>query len=156
MQDVNDIFAEFAECFVGKVRGKSDIVLSTHLHRALLDYSVESLKSVDAYLQRLHGTAPQQLDDQWISAVLWGGSYVGEVIRRHAPRRYDWIDFDEFVKGYPDTTKLLGSRKQLGACALLTSGGGSFTLPINKILRFIYDGPADSVWFYADCEVQPK
>src|SRR5206468_10081455 len=60
---------------------------------------------------------------EWVKAVLWGGAYVGEVIRRNAPREYNWVDFDEFIREYPDTTQLLGEEKQLGVCALLTPGG---------------------------------
>jgi hypothetical protein len=153
---VNDIFAEFAACFVGALDGDGEIVHPDRLDRARLDYSVASLKVVDEYLSHLHHHRPEQMGRQWVNAVLWGGAYVGEVIRRHAPREYNWADFDDFIREYPDTTRLLGDEKNLGICALLTAGGGGFTLPINKVLRFIHDGPEDSVYFYAACEVRPQ
>lgn len=156
MQDVNDIFGEFAAGFVGTLNGDGEIVHVKKLDRSKLDYSVASLKVVDKYLEYLHKKRPRELGREWVRAILWGGAYVGEVIRRNAPRPYDWIDFDEFIREYPEITQLLGDEKGLAICALLTAGGGGFTLPINKMIRFIDDGPADSVWFYASCEVREQ
>jgi hypothetical protein len=154
--EVNEPFAEFAACFVGTQKGDGEIAHAGHLDRSKLDYTVESLRAVDAYLTFLHQNRPEQMDRDWGRAVLWGGAYVGEVVRRHAPQRYDWVDFDDFVQVYPNTRQILGEEKRLGWCALLTPGRGGFTLPINKLLRFIYDGPEDSVHFYAACEVRPR
>ena len=156
MESVNDIFGEFAACFVGTMEGDGEIVHPEQLNRAKLDYSLASLKAVDNYLKYLHENRPEQMGREWVKAVLWGGAYVGEVIRRNAPREYNWVDFDDFIREYPETTRLLGDQKELGFCALLTAGGGGFTLPINKMLRFIHDGPVDSVWFYASCEVRER
>lgn len=152
--DVNDVFAEFAACFVGELDGDGPIAHPEFLDRAKLDYTLESLKAVDAYLAHLHARRPDQLGREWGRAILWGGAYAGEVIRRHAGKRFDWVDFDDFVRVYPGTTTILGDEKGLGWCALLTPGNGGFTLPINKLLRFLFDGPADSVHFYAACELR--
>jgi hypothetical protein len=154
VKNVNHIFEQFAAYFAGELEREGEIVHAERLKRDKLDYSVASLKVVDKYLQYLHEHRPDEMGREWVKAVLWGGAYVGEVIRRHAPRRYDWVDFDDFIREYPDTTRLLGDEKELGVCALLTAGGGGFTLPVNKMLRFIGDGPEDSVWFYASCEVR--
>ncbi len=153
--EVNDSFVEFAACFVGTQTDDGDIVHPDQLDRSRLDYSLDSLRVVDAYLLYLFQNRPETLGRDWGRAVLWGGAYVGEVIRRQAPRRYDWVDFDDFVQVYPRTTDILGDEKGLGWCALLTPGQGGFTLPINKLLRFLFDGPEDSVHFFAVCEVRP-
>jgi hypothetical protein len=156
MGNVNGIFAEFAACFAGTLDAGEEIVHPERLDRGKLDYSLSSLKVVDEYLEFLHDKRPERMGPAWAKAVLWGGAYVGEVIRRNAPREYNWVDFDEFIREYPDTTRLLGEQKQLGICALLTPCGGGFTLPINKMLRFIHDGPEDSVYFYSACEVRER
>ena len=114
MENVNDIFAEFAACFAGTLEGDSEIVFPKQLNRSNLDYSLPSLKLVDEYLKYLHENRPEQMGHEWIKAVLWGGAYVGEVIRRNASREYNWADFDVFVQEYPETTQLLGEEKQLG------------------------------------------
>jgi hypothetical protein len=139
MENVNSIFAEFAACIAGTLDGEGEIVYPQLLDRSQLDYSLPSLKVVDEYLTYLHENRPEQMDREWLKAVLWGGAYVGEVIRE-----------------YPDTTRLLGEEKQLGFCAHLTPGAGGFTLPVNKMLRFIHDGPEDSVYFYSACEVRER
>jgi regulator of protease activity HflC (stomatin/prohibitin superfamily) len=42
----------------------------------------------------------------------------GEIrVRRNAPRRYDRVDFDEFIREYPDTTRLLVDQEGVGICA---------------------------------------
>jgi hypothetical protein len=156
LQFVNDIFEEFAAYFVGAKVGDDEIVHPGRLDRSQLDYSVTSLKAVDNYLTYLHENHPQEMGKEWVKTALRGGAYVGEVIRHNARRQYDWVDFDDFIREYPNTTRFLGEQKGLGFRALLTPGGGGFTLPINKILRFIQDGPADSVWYYASCEVREK
>lgn len=156
MEYVDDIFTEFAACFTGALEGDSEIVHPDRIDRAQLDYSIASLKIVDEYLGYLHQHRPEQMGRQWVNAVLWGGAYVGEVIRRHAAREYNWVDFDDFIREYPETTELLGDEKDLSICALLTAGGGGFTLPISKVLKFIHNGPEDSVHFYAACEVRPQ
>ena len=156
MEYVNEIFGGFAACFAGTLEGDGEIVHPERLGREKLDYTLTSLKAVDEYLTYLHEHRPEQMGAEWVKAVLWGGAYVGEVVRRNAPREYNWADFDVFLREYPETTQLLGDEKQLGFCALLTAGGGGFTLPINKTLRFICDGPEDSVYFYAACEVRER
>jgi hypothetical protein len=149
VEHVNEVFAEFAARFAGSLAGEGEIVFAAHLDRARLDYSIDSLKAVDEYLAHLRANQPPELGADWAETVLWGGAYVGEVIRRNAAREYHWIDFDDFLAEYPNTTQILGEEKGLGFCALLTAGGGGFTLPINKLLRDLHDGPQDSVWTYA-------
>lgn len=154
MQDVNDTFKEFSECFCGTVREEGEIVYFERLARDRLDYSVESLKYVDDYLVFLHSNRVQHMDQEWTRAILWGGAYVGEVIRRNVTREYNWVDFEEFIEQFPRTSELLGTERQLGATALLTPGGGAFTLPINKVVKFIHNGLEDSVSFFAICEIR--
>jgi hypothetical protein len=152
MEYVNDIFVEFSGSFAGQVPVRDEIVLSERLKRNQLDYSLESLKLVDEYLLCLYENRPNELGDAWGRTILWAGAYVGEVIRRNAPRQYDWTDFDEFVKQYPNTKQILGDKRELGATAILAFANGGFTLPINKALKFVYSGPEESTWFYASCE----
>lgn len=149
MRNVNADFAELAACFTGARSGEGAIVQPELLDRARLDYSVESLKTVDTYLACLHAQRPTELTPDWQTTALWGGAYVGEVIRRQAVCHHDWVDFDDFLAAHPELKVLLGEKKQLVTRALLTADGRSFTLPINKVLRLIQQGPAESVWAFA-------
>ena len=159
MENLNDVFEEFAAYFAGERDCDRPMVHSGLLKRDKLDYTVASLETVDEYLKYLHeywhGQMGREWNQEWDRGVMWGGAYVGEVIRRNAPRPYDWVAFDVFIRAFPATTKLLGSKKSLAVCALLTTpGSANFTLPIAKTLKFVVNGPEDSVHFYATCEVR--
>jgi len=156
MQFVNGVFEGFAEFFTGESQRDEDIAHAEKLKRPLLDYSVESLKLVDEYLKFLFDNRPQRMGRDWVNTILWGGAYVGEVIRRNAPRQYDWVDFDGWISEHPEQVQLLGSTKALEVCAFLTPGQGAFTLPLNKVLKFIANGPEDSVRFYVACEIREQ
>ena len=61
-----------------------------------LDFSVESLKHLDSYLEALHSSPPQQND--LVGVVLRCGAYVGEVIRKHASTTMHWVAFEEAAR----------------------------------------------------------
>src|SRR5690349_5679306 len=137
MQNINEIFEEFAGAFVGYVTGAGEIALAERLDRSVLDFSLESLHEVDAYLQIVQENCPPRLEDEWILAVLRAGAYVGEVIRRQIPGKFNWTDFDAYCAAYPQAASILGTQKQLATCALLTIADGSCSLPINRALRCV-------------------
>jgi len=156
MRFVNDGFEQFAAAFVGEPHLDEEIAHPENLSRNALDFSLESLKHVDAYLSVLHERRPQRMGRDWVNTILWGGAYVGELIRRNAPRQYDWVDFDDWIREYPEQVQLLGTQKALEVCAFLTPGNGAFTLPLNKVFKFIANGPEDSVRFYVACEIREE
>ncbi|GGM45153.1 hypothetical protein ACFFX1_43110 [Dactylosporangium sucinum] len=157
METVNGYFEEFASVFAGEEADPDgeEIAHPERLAREALDFTLDSLKRVDDYLAHLYEHRPEHLGPPYVLTALWGGAYVGEVIRRSAPRRYHWIDYDVFVDRYPTSAELLGE-PDLGVTAVLSPGGGGFTLPINKIIKFLRNGPEDSVWFYATAECQDR
>lgn len=154
MQNVNEIFADFASRFVTGQRGGGDVAFVERLKRNELDYALQSLNAVDDYLAILHAERQGAFLQGWSKTILWAGAYLGEVIRRNASREYNWTDFDEFTTEFPQSAQLLGSDRQLANTALLTFGNGGFTLPINKVLKFIDLGREESTWFYASCELR--
>src|SRR5215468_1275633 len=82
MRTVDHVFEELALAFRGRVRGDGDIAYPRELERSNLDYSLRSLRGVDAYLDYVHRHSHRITEDEWRSTVLWGGAYLGEVIRR--------------------------------------------------------------------------
>ncbi|MEU7868245.1 hypothetical protein [Dactylosporangium sp. NPDC049140] len=155
MEDVNEIFADFAALFTGHLDDPSgdDIVHPDRLDRTALDGSLDSLTVVDTYLEYLHEHRPERMGQDWSRTVLRAGAYVGEAIRTAAERTYDWIDYDVFTAEYPDIRRLLGDRG-LPVASVLSTGDGGFTLPLNKVIKYIANGSEDSVWFYAVAECQ--
>jgi len=153
MEDVNEIFRDFAALFTGHLSDPAgeDIVHPDRLDRPALDGSLASLKVVDAYLEHLHQNRPERMGQDWSRTVLRAGAYVGEAIRHAAGRQYDWVDYDVFTRVYPDVRRLLGERG-LPVASVLSTGDGGFTLPLNKVIRYLANGSEDSVWFYAEAE----
>ena len=152
MRFVNDDFENFAALFAGAWLDE-DVAFPERLDRPQLDFSLESLKVVDEYLAFLHENRPERMGREWVNVILWGGAYVGEVIRRNAPRNYDWVAFEDWLAEHPEHAELLGTEKVLELCAFLTPGAGC-TLPLNKVYKFLFEGPSESVWFYAAAETR--
>ena len=120
----------------------------TYKHELLderkLDYSVESLKHIDEYLEALHSTPPQQ--EEFVCAVLRCGAYVGEVIRRNSPNKWNWSAFDEAAK-FSAFAKGLGH--SLGTAGILWRDPQNMCFPLAKICKFIENGSEDSVYSFA-------
>src|SRR5689334_17991316 len=102
-----DYFADLARCFTGERRDGDgiDVFRPALLERAQLDYSLGSLRAVDAYLVQLHEMVDLLGVEEALSrlgpTILWAGAYVGEAIRRCAsPDRYGWIDHEAYVSRY--------------------------------------------------------
>ena len=152
METINDIFEQFALVFVGQFRGDGEIAFTGKLDRSRLDFSLESLQTVDSYLAYLHGRRQFPSENELQVTVLWGGAYLGEVIRRNAKRQYNWVDYDEYMPEHPRLQSILGERT-VATCALLCTAT-AMTMPLNKIARFIEEGPENSTHYYASVECQ--
>ncbi|MCG3087335.1 hypothetical protein [Sporosarcina cyprini] len=62
-----------------------------NLTKRNLDYSVESIRIIDMYVERLRGT--DLLDKHFDNFVVRIGAYVGEVIRTNNHQDFDWYEF---------------------------------------------------------------
>jgi hypothetical protein len=154
VEDVSSYFEEFAEAFVGRVKGNHDIAFELFLNREALDYSLDSLKLVDKYLDEVHAcvkpkphTGIRALFQRKIvertpeldKTILWAGAYVGEVLRRLDPS-WSWLDYDDYaILNSPPISELL-EPKHLGVAAALVRTNGDLNLPINKVLRYVHEG----------------
>lgn len=109
-----------------------------------LDFSVDSLRLVDDYLEAV--AARDRSDIDYYKVVLRSGAYVGEVIRRNSSPVYHWLDYEEAVRVDPRVGSFGG--KSLALMAVLWSGTGC-TFPLNKVTKFLQNGREDSTHFYA-------
>lgn len=154
MNDVNDIFNEFARCFVGTIGDGTDVAFSEALRRERLDGSLESLHVVDDYLGHLYERAREIAAPDWHRTVLRAGAYVGEVIRHSAPEgAFTWVDYDDYMPQHPEL-KVLIPERTVATCAFLVHSSGAMSMPLNKIARFIAEGPENSVHFFAKCDMK--
>ena len=140
----DDALAEVAEMFFNY--GPEPTPGVELLDTLRLDFTVESLRHVDDYLEAIAARARTDRETQVI--VLRCGAYVGEAIRRNSARSpiYHWLDYDEAIR----LDNRVGSfgGKSLALMAVLWSGTG-FTFPLNKVGKFLENGREDSTYFYA-------
>ena len=131
--DSHSTVAAMAETYAQKA------VTAARTLKAQLDFSEESLMTLETILDRAHQSESEDLNE---TCKMWG-SYLGEVVRRRFGG--DWS-----IETYPG--------KQFATLTLSVNGSKLF--PSMKIHRRITGGDADNVWsFYkmikARLESQP-
>jgi hypothetical protein len=95
-----------------------------------LDYSIDSIKNVDAVLGQVHDSYVKNPDSVQVEGVAAEyGAYVGEVIRRHEPGTY-W-------------TK---DSKTMGQKIYPLHRGSSETYPIAWCAHKVINGDEDNIW----------
>ena len=153
MRDINPILEEFAQWFTGEARGKGDIAFPERLRRAALDYSLDSLHVVDEYLDSLHENREVIPDEEWRVTVLRAGAYVGEVLRRETGGRWGWIDYNDYMPDHPELAAIIRDRTA-ATCAFLTHPQKGVRLPLNKIARYIEEGPENNTHYFVSCDIR--
>jgi hypothetical protein len=153
----NDELNKWAEAFAGYF-GDPNVVCPDQLPWKDLDFSLASLKIVDAYLEYLHENEKPEATTEWDRTILGAGAYVGEVIRYSADRKYNWVRYEDFAAEDPELAELLGE-KDFGISSFLITGRGkkyTITFPIQKVIKFILKGKEESTHFYASAECKSK
>ncbi len=152
MSEVDDIFREFALAFLGRIQLDKDVAFPDGLRRDLLDGTLNSLHQVDAYLDTLHKRRRKVGEPEWHTTVLWGGAYLGEVIRHETQYAFRWMDYKEYLPLHPELQSLIPERTT-ATCAFLVTPDGGMSMPLNKIARYIEEGREHSTHFFATCDI---
>jgi hypothetical protein len=164
--DANETMASVAALLVSDEDGVLADMVGPH-EVSGLDFSLESVKHVDALLERVHqrnrshkrvfGVIPLPSDGK-IDARITGhpsfqkfvmrmGAYVGEAMRLAEPK-CEWVKFNDWIEGHPLDRAILGERPDLGTVYLLKSGDG-VCLPLGKVMKYVANGSEDSVYSFA-------
>jgi hypothetical protein len=151
--ELDEIFEQFAQAFLGKFTDATPIAFATQLKREGLDFSHESLHLVDRYLAHLHKHKKKISDADWNSTVLYAGAYTGEVIRRATGGYFRWVDYDEYIPKHPELQSLIPERNT-ATCALLVGAEDTMMMPLNKIARYVDEGAEHSVHYFAQVSIQ--
>jgi len=153
-QELDGQISEAAEYFSGAISGDIDILLPTKLDRKRLDYSLESLDAVSAWLSELRATNINSQTEGVADSIIWSGAYVGEVIKRCAQEPYSWKRYEDYMATQNESLRNL-IPYTFGTQFILSSKTGAMTLPINKVIRFLEEGPENDLHFYASAECKP-
>ena len=148
---------DYAEIFKEKGAGQGGIPLPEKLDSSKLDYTIESLKSIDNYLVQLNAAANQLDNNQATNVIVFGGCYIGQVIIKNSTKEFKWFNYHDYLANTEQGKKLAQSGQlpyDTSTSILLVSKSGSMTLPLNKVARAIYEGPENNIHFYASGELK--
>jgi hypothetical protein len=120
-----------------------------HLDRRRLDFSVDSLKHVNDYLDAIR--KDKDVETQGVTrarVVLRAGAYVGEVIRKNDNKvQWRWIEHEGARQVNPKLFESLG--KTTATAAVLYDGNKGFVFPLAKVEKYLNNGAEDDVYFFA-------
>lgn len=139
---------EVADFFTGTLRCERDVIFAERLQRKRLDYTQDSLHAVDEWLQILQDLGMAHVNEANSETVLWAGAYVGEVIRRHGNRKYRWMRYEDYMTSQEERLRQ-AIPFTFGTQFLLVSEEKAMTMPINKVVRRIEEGPENNIHFYS-------
>ena len=144
--------------------GDELILLPNRLDKSKLDFSLESLKTVDSWLADIHkinelqsekGRAGELLmqDGRGENSVTFAGLYLGEVVRANSGNAWSWQRFDTFLSANPYFMEHYGSDAGLDAFVLV--GPQGVATPINTALKRVLNGREESVAYIGEWLLQP-
>lgn len=156
MNYLDDMFAQFAEAFLGNMEGDGDVPFRNKLNVSKLDYSLESLKEVDRYLAILYKIGIGNSCKEYQNVVVWAGAYLGEVIRGNAAEEYHWVHYEEYMKNKDVRLGNLIPLLLTTHAFLMATHFEYITMPMNKIARWLDEGASNNVHFYAAGDISRK
>lgn len=127
------------------VHDHADNPLSKSINVNKLDFSLSSLKEIDKYLEKVR---KKRLDDEEIKKIILRcGAYLGEVIRKIAPRRFVWISYETAYKVDKSIAAL--GRDLLTHTVIYDRQEKRFWFPLNKVYKYLKCGKGDNLWSFA-------
>ena len=150
MEEIAETMKNFAMQFTGEAPSTLDLPYSDEIAalRKELNYTAASLEAVDRYLEEVRENL-DQLSERNISDLVLGiGSYLGETMIHEAKGRYRWCRFQVYAQAFPEVRETLGDEPDLNTFALCVKEDGKMCMPLNKISRFLFEGPQHSLEYF--------
>jgi hypothetical protein len=137
----DDAFASLARRLAGDAQNP------THRRELLvpesLDYSLDSLRHVDAYLFALHRAPPPEAEI--LQVVLRVGAYLGEVIRAERPDVFHWVVYEEAAR---HSMLLRETPESIATAGILWQHAESLAFPLGKVYKSLENGADESVYSF--------
>jgi len=155
MEEIAQTMKNFAMQFTGEARSTLDLPYSDDIAalRKELNYTAASLEPVDRYLKEVHENVDRLTEQNISDLVLGVGSYLGETMIREAQGRYRWCRFQVYAQAFPEVKETLGDEPDLNTFALCVKEDGKMCMPLNKISRFLHEGPQHSLAYFVTQQV---
>ncbi len=143
----------FLQALQGKGGVKEGLAFEETLEPGWFDFSLESLYYIDSYLFSIF-ISQDNLQEKQMENTIWAtGFYLGEVIRRNADKEYQWKNWSEFFPYQKEEVQEMHFQT-MGTSALLVDEAKQFILPIGQVIKFLKEGPANSLHFFASQEIE--
>lgn len=125
----------------------SDTPLKKYLDDKKLDYSIDSLIAIDAYLDKVRKNRKKLSEDEIQKIIIRCGAYAGEVIKRNSKYKFTWMFYQDLIK---KDKRLEDFGFSILTHYILTwNNGTGKTFPMAKVEKYISFGKAESLHFYA-------
>lgn len=145
-EDLTETVAAIAQFLIDDTGSDLPTPFKEFLDSNKLDYSLESLKYVDSYLDKVRKKQNELSDDQWIKVILRCGSYCGETIRKNSEKDLYWINYDTAITINP---RINDFEKSAEIFYILFSEPQNLYFPLAKVVKYLENGPEDSLYFFA-------
>lgn len=145
-ENITQDVASLAEFLINDTKSDLPTPLKEHLEPNKLDYSLESLKLIDVYLDEIRTNRNNLSEEQLVKVVARCGAYCGEVIRKLSNKKLYWISYDTAAIADPRVTSF---DKSLYTQYILFSEPNDFSFPFAKVGKYLDNGPEDSLYFFA-------
>lgn len=147
-EDINLDVASMGSFLVDDKEADLENPLKEHLSSEKLDYSPESLKYVDSYLDAVRNDRSSLSEAQLVKVILRCGAYCGEVIRKNSSKKFTWVTYEYATSKSPEI-KTFSPQKDIFSSFILLEEPDSFSFPFPKVWKYIENGPEDSLYFFA-------
>jgi hypothetical protein len=146
-EDLTLSVAAIADFLIDDTGSDLSTPLKDSLDISKLDYSLESLKHVDLYLDQVRKKRKNLTDEQFTKVVVRSGAYCGEVVRKLSKSNFYWINYDSAVLANPKLKSWL--EKSVYTFYILFAEPSNFSFPMAKVGKYIDNGPQDSLYYLA-------
>lgn len=129
-------------------QGGEPLPLAAQLAREKLDYSVASLRHVDAWLGQLRQQGAAIAAQERERVVDAAGAYLGEVVRSNAPDpgQWQWMNYDDMVRAHPAFAR---QRPRARSFMGFLDSVESTAYPLATVDTLLADARAESLQTYA-------
>ncbi|NMD72242.1 hypothetical protein HHO41_18390 [Bacillus sp. DNRA2] len=108
-----------------------------NLTKLNLDFTIESIRYIDLYVERLMNTGmgTELLNKHFDNLTIRIGAYIGEIIKRNIKQDFYWYEFDSVYNYSPKFEK---KDRRIKHYSLLYSKKGDIViLPLFEVSRFL-------------------
>lgn len=145
-EDLTETIAAIGQFLIDDTDSDVPTPFKESLDSSKLDYSLESLRRVDSYLDKVRENREELSDEQFTKVILRCGAYCGEVIRKNSTKDFYWINYDTAIVADP---RVKDFEKSAYTFYVLFSEPQSFSFPLAKVGKYLDNGPEDSLYFFA-------